>query len=229
MKIWQPLQAHVDDIALHAQRWGWRHTLHWLLMRMLVRCLRVTVYVVHVRPRSGVILPPQVDCQIVQLDAPQLTSLCADPQLDLTSAFVADALARGDICVGAMRDGELLSYVWEAFTTTPLFEDLSISFSAPYRFGYKAFTAEASRGLHLQDAIAWMTDCLSDRHGRHCAISVLETHNYPSRRANLRRGNTPAGFIVCARWSAASWLWNSRQMRRSDIRVSYARAQVAHT
>ena len=69
-------------------------------------------------------------------------------------ANVDASLDRGNICAAAFDRDRMVAYVWRSFSTAPHTDGLWVTFERPYRYGYKAFTAPAYRGQHLQDALS---------------------------------------------------------------------------
>lgn len=213
-----------DEFAEHRRRWGWRRTLHALLMRALHRSLELQLFVLHVREHAA--NPPPVPLaagrKVRLLDADDLARASADPRLEMPAPFLRDALARGDFCVGALEGDRLIAYVWRAFGPTPVPPDLWIHFGLNHRYGYKGFTLPQHRGQRLQDAVSYATDRLCLERGRTHAVAFVETHNFASLIADRRRGNVVSGYALSARLFGRRILWNSPGARRTGVRLARA-------
>lgn len=109
--------------------------------------------------------------------------------------MVEAALTRGDLCAAAFDGERIVAYTWRAFHTAPHAHDLCLRFRTPYRYGYKAFTLPACRGMHLQTFLAPVTDAICIERGRDHGIGFIETHNFPSITMSRRNGHRHAGYI----------------------------------
>ncbi|MEM1436363.1 MAG: hypothetical protein AAGG11_20100 [Pseudomonadota bacterium] len=77
---------------------------------------------------------------------------------------------------------------------------------APHlRYGFKALTLPEHRGRHLQSPISLQSDQTCIDRGCSHGASYIETHNFPSRTGDLRRGASVVGYII---WiGKGSWRW----------------------
>lgn len=182
-KFWQ-------DIS----RWGVLRALHMWVMPRLASVLQVSYALT--RPlghRQAV--HSHAGCSIRIVTLQDLEAASAERGMDLDPEAFRRAIDRGDICVGAFDGDRLVAYTWRAFQTAPHNNGLWVQFRPPFRYGYKALTLPAYRGLHLQEAMAPLLDEMSIRRGYTHAISFIETHNHPSLRMSLRSGNRIVGLI----------------------------------
>lgn len=60
---------------------------------------------------------PAIRCAV--LTQGQLKRWCRDAELELSKDQVRAASGRGELCVGAFRDGRLVGYQWLAFSEAP--------------------------------------------------------------------------------------------------------------
>ena len=165
-------------------------------LAQLLRGLGLRVFVIFRRPHHGVSQPhagdPDIEMRVVEWD--ELLELSRDPELELDADFLEAARSRGDLCVGAFDDGELVSYLWRAFGPVPAEDGLWVRFAPPNRYGYKAFTRPSHRGLRLQSALAPTTDRLLLERGYTHAISYVEHDNHASIASSLAHGNVRIGY-----------------------------------
>ncbi len=113
-------------------------------------------------------------------------------QLDLE--FVEDALARGDICLAAFHDETMVAFIWRSFTRVPHADGLWVEVEWPYRYGYKAYTKPEFRGQGLSGWLARLGDAVCLGKGFKYGVGFVETHNYPSIKADLRVGGRKVGY-----------------------------------
>jgi hypothetical protein len=173
------------------QRWG---PLPFFHIRLMVAVKPwFTLCRVHVREHRTE-APAAVDCVVRIATRTELMSAAGDPAMSLRPESIDAALSRGDICVAAFDGNRIVAYVWRSFSTAPHIEGLWVRFDRPYRYGYKALTLPEFRGRHLQDALALSTDALCNERGFTKGVGIVESHNYPSVRSDLRRGNRLAGW-----------------------------------
>ena len=177
------------------RRWGPARFLHRQLAQLLRR-LGIRLFLVFRREHHGIseehLGSPDIEMRLVEPD--ELHELARDPELQLEEPFLREALARGDLCVGAFDGGRLVSYLWRAFEPVPAEDGFWVRFDPPNRYGYKAFTRPSHRGLRLQSALAPTTDRLLLERGYTHAIGYVESDNYASIRSDLRHGNERVGF-----------------------------------
>jgi hypothetical protein len=175
-------------------RWGALRFAHIRVMSFLRHWL--TVCRIHVRPLNASArvptLPPGYTVRIVTVE--DLLEAARDPIMDLRPASIHAALERGDFCASAFDGDRMIAYVWRSFTTAPHVDGLWVTFERPYRYGYKAFTRAEYRGMHLQDALSYLTEPPCIERGYPMAIAFVETHNYSSITQDVRRGNRVVGW-----------------------------------
>ena len=177
------------------RRWGLRRFLYGLLMGRLQRH-GLRLFFIFRRSHHGVATThqagDQIEMRIVEWD--ELFRYADDPAMELDGAFLRDAKARGDICVGAFDEGRLVAYIWRAFQPLPAADGFWVRFDPPNRYGYNAFTLPSHRGKHLQGALAPATDPLLTERGYTHAIGYIESHNFASIRSALRQDNVRIGY-----------------------------------
>jgi len=175
-------------------RWGAVRFVHIRVMHLIKPWL--TLCRIHVRTLSASArvpdLPPGYAVRIATAD--DLLEAARDPVMDLRPASINAALERGDFCAAAFDRDRMVAYVWRSFSTAPHVDGLWVTFERPYRYGYKAFTRAEYRGMHLQDALSFLTEAPCIERGYPLAVAFVETHNYPSIAQDVRRGNRVVGW-----------------------------------
>lgn len=179
------------------RQWGLARSIHISLMRTIAKNLGLRIAWINRRKFSGDPVVPEIPGYSVrQLTQEDYQAANADPALEMDEKFTTQALSRSHFCVGAFHNERLVSYVWRAFSATPINERFLLKFEKPNRYGYKALTLPEHRGKRLQNPITLFSDDLCFRMGFTYAISFIETHNYGSIRSDARRGNKHIGWIA---------------------------------
>src|SRR5882762_88223 len=91
--------------------------------------------------------PPGLTCDFLSPES--LRRLARDQQYNLTSDFLDEVLAKGDLCYGILDGDRLAAYGWYAHTPTMFSEGLRVHFSNAYVYMYNGFTLDAYRGRRL--------------------------------------------------------------------------------
>lgn len=120
-----------------------------------------------------------------------------DPSLNLDSAFLAEALARGDRCFALVLNGVLAAYAWYAMGPVPLEGRLMAVPLPGYVYMYRAFTAPAFRGRGLYGAgvAAGMRAFKQQQPGFKGIVSCVEWHHHASLNGLERIGLGAVGRV----------------------------------
>ncbi|MEM1433075.1 MAG: hypothetical protein AAGG11_03395 [Pseudomonadota bacterium] len=167
--------------------------------------------------------PPPEDYQVRILEPDELHAAAVNTELEMTPAFLEEAIAGGHWCIGAYHDGELVSYAWRSVTDAPGSDDFRIRLHQKLRYGYKSLTLPDHRGRHLQSYLSCCCDQYSLPRGYERSISYVETHNYPSLTGDWRRGNQISGLIAWMDKGPIRWSWTSPRARRLGLELVDAR------
>lgn len=125
-----------------------------------------------------------------------LIARCADPALELAESTARAALARGEVCVGALHSGKLAGYAWFAYRPAPHVAGVWMAFDRQAIYVYRAFVHPAHRGLGVAPALYRFADQRFIREGRRLALICIEAGNRPSIIAAERSGARGAGFAA---------------------------------
>lgn len=115
-------------------------------------------------------------------------------ELDMTGAFIRDALEKGDICATILADDAVVSYLWFAFTPTHDYKGVHISFRESDLYCYKAFTLPEFRGRRLPRVFRILGERYCMARGATHAIAYIDIHNLPSIHAMTAQGGQRIGF-----------------------------------
>ena len=187
-------------------RWGLAATVQAAILRRLRRWVGLRIYGVYFQPLEWPAGPdpvvPGFSARLFQPGEAEALIACAkSPELDLSEAFVRDALGKGDVCLAILRDGAIVSYGWCAFTPTHDEEGVFVGFGASYRYAYNWFTLPEYRGRHFLRAFKPIRDryCATTR-GCTRSIAFIALDKRSSIRTALAIGQRrvgTAGYLKC--------------------------------
>lgn len=149
----------------------------------------------------------------------ELLAWCDDAELELSAGTARAALARGDLCIGALEDGRLLGYAWFAFGATPESAGAWVEFDPRTRYTYKHFVRPGCRGRRILAGLLLAADGLCAERGCKRCVTLIYTHNRASIRASQRIGARPAGYIATLRLFGRLLCWRSPAARREGVRL----------
>ena len=143
--------------------------------------------------------------------AAELRAATARPEWagEMSRAFVDQALAKGDECVGIFDGDALTSIGWYARTPTPVTDSLSLRFDPSWTYMYKGFTLKPWRGKRLHGI--GMTFALQHyvERGARGLISYVEFNNLKSLRSVENMGYRVFGDIYLARLKDREIFWST--------------------
>ncbi len=194
--------AKITRLRDDARRWGWTRVLVARAAEWLRHHAGVRFYRVNLRPLDrrfpAPALPPGV--RVCLVPAETLLRASGDPELDLDPGFVSDALARGDLCFGALEGERLLSYAWRSLGVAPAREGMWVRVARPHHYAYKAFTLPKWRGKHLHIAVSLASDEHFRAHGSGAEVGYNEVTNYAIGAAADYLGRRRIGYAGYLNW-----------------------------
>lgn len=203
------------------QRWGLARAIYSAAMRRLQNIVGLHVFAINSRPLDPNAaedpLPP--DESIRYLRYADVDAICANPMLGISQQMAASALARGDVCIAYFDRGQLVSYFWCGFTTTPMEAGLSVRVPNGYSYAYKAMTLPSHRGRHLQQKLTRANDRHLCREGYRFNIEYIATHNFAQRVASLRYGNRTVGYAGYVNRRGRIWVCRSPGAKRHGFEM----------
>lgn len=216
------LAQTTSTIRLVAARLGWSYALLWLFTSLLGRRLRFHVFVVFLHAFDQD--PPDDDAH-AGLESRVLTRedvthfFDRDEGYGYSRAFAADALSRGDLCVGVLDGDSLLWYCWFARGPAPVFDGLEVIVDKPCLYGYNAYTQAAHRGRGLHIAGVNASSRIFGREGYRAVIAYIEAHNTAPLVAAARMGERIVGFVIVHRRAGGPRWFASRGCRQGGFRI----------
>jgi GNAT superfamily N-acetyltransferase len=198
-----------------------------LLMPRLRRYLGLSLCRVMSRPLGEVALSAdglQVSNRL--MTEAEMLAYCDDDELELSQEKVRAAFRRGSLCVGALRDGTLLGYVWLAFGPTPHVNGVRVEFPPDARYTYKSFVRPLWRGQRIAARLAAHGDALCVKRGRTRTASFIDIDNYPSIRSSEAMGTKTVGFAGYLHCLGMVFAFRSPGAKRFGFRFHKPKADV---
>ncbi len=193
--------------------------MHPRIAKLLQRYVGLNLYRVLVRPLGRVTAgAPIGGIRVELLDEVGLVAHCADPELELSPASVHEALARGDVCVGALEGERLLGYAWFAFSATPESGGTWVDFAPSATYTYRHFVRPSHRGRRIVGGMLLAADAEAVRRGRSTCLTLVYTHNLASIRATERSGARTVGYAACWKLFGRLLCWYSSGAREAKLR-----------
>jgi ribosomal protein S18 acetylase RimI-like enzyme len=128
------------------------------------------------------------------LSRAELLHLCADPAYQLSATWVRSALARGDVCFGALEKGSVAGYLWLAYSAARYNDKVWVRTDPASRYTYKVFIRPQHRGRGLVQELYRRSDGAALARGRTRAVMVVQADNQASLRAARRDGFSIVGY-----------------------------------
>lgn len=192
----------IHSLRIDAAQWGWTSALLARVFTRLQRHLGFRLFRCNVRPfparPADPALPPGITLRVLRLE--ELLEGAADPELELEADFARDALARGDLAVGAFEGGRLVAYSWRTASIAPFEDGLWVRIARPYHYIYKSFTLPSHRGRRIHTALTRLADRYSVETGHVAELGLIEMSNMESLRAARSLGRRKVGYV--ALWMA---------------------------
>ncbi len=182
----------------YLQRWGLLAAMQHALIERLSHAAGLHLYGIYARPIDmqgpDPVAPDYVVRLFVQGDECALLAAAKRPELELTEHFVRAALGKGDVCAAVLKDGQIVSFSWAAFTPTHVHDGVYVSFDEGYRYGYFSFTLPEYRGCHLPRLASPQRDRYCTARGCTHGISYISLDNRSSMQMAMAAGNRRIGF-----------------------------------
>lgn len=151
------------------------------------------------------------------LTAEQLHEFAAEPANLLPIDFLEEALAKGDRCLAALAEGELVAYSWYSHEPTEA-DGLLLCFRPDYVYMYKAFTRPSHRGQRLYESGVRRALAEFLALGYRGLICDVEIYNFASLKALNRLGFRQFGYATLLKAGRYSWRHASRGCREYGYR-----------
>ena len=216
-----------SDSASHElsfrRRWGLVAALKRSLVQRLARVLGIRIYGIFMRSIGPVAEQDPIvtgfSFRVYERgDEAELLAAAVRPELGLTSTFIAAAFAKGDVCEAALRNGEIVSFAWSAFTPTHCHDGVFIRFDERARYSYFAYTLPAYRGRHLFLQFNPARDRYVAARGCTTSVAYISIDNKPSIARSLAAGNQRIGLAGYFRKGPFFLPIHSRAVKDAGVR-----------
>jgi hypothetical protein len=189
----------MNQRQVYRERWGTFAAWHYTFFQQLRGRLGIRVNGIYARP---LVLPkgpppslPGFEFRVFKEgDALGLLERAKRSELGLSEAFVRKAFGKGDVCDAILYEGEIVSFVWAAFSPTHDSQGVYVDFDKKDRYGYFAFTLPEFRGRHLQRLFRLYGDGYAIARGCTHAIAFIAVDNRSSISSAEAAGNRRIGF-----------------------------------
>lgn len=177
------------------QRFGLLACIHDLIISLINKFIACRVLVIYVKDSADEHSIPS-DLDIHPLNQAELNDYADQPQLELPSFFLREAIANGDECFGAFINGELCGYAWYATRPSTSANGVTAAFSTAYAYAYKNLTLPNYRGRAIQKYIKQYTVAYYQRQGKKGLIVGIESQNFASRASTAGAGARIVGYYA---------------------------------
>lgn len=218
------LMDRVQRLRENARRWGWPQALQQLAFRVLQRSMGLHLHYVFRRAHVVVHRPPQelsgLEFRVLCVD--ELIRWAQEPRYGMVPGFVDHALARGDVCVGALENGALLGYTWWSSAPTRDQGDVWVTFAAGDNFGYHGFVLPEHRGRGIYEPLVMSCGESFMRNGIFHTVWFVAVHNVASLRVQDKVGIPRAGIAGYCHAFGRPLTFRSPGARRTGFRFMSA-------
>jgi len=212
----QRCAAKIACLRDEARRWGWSRAALARLAQWLREHAGLRFYGVNLRPLDrrplAPALPPGI--RVCLVPAETLLRAAEDPELDLDRGFVREALARGDLCFGALEGERLLSYAWRSLGAAPARDGMWVRVAPSCHYAYKAFTRIDRRGRHLHIAVSLVSDEHFRALGNAAEVGFNEITNYAIGAAADYLGRRRIGYAGYLIWRGRRIPFRTRALEK---------------
>jgi hypothetical protein len=166
----------------------------------------------------------------VDLSVDEVRDLVATrPDLTLSPEYVEAAYARGDVCRVAIRDGEVLGYMWRSTNGfTPHVDHVWITYPPGSYYASTAFVTPAARGAKTMRVLSRAIPTIMAEQGLHKQFGITALHNLSTRSGrkhpwSKRRDDgtlsNDIGYAGYVRRGGHAWCFHSPGVAREGFRV----------
>jgi hypothetical protein len=142
----------------------------------------------------------------------------------MTREFVAEALAKGDECLGILDGPTLAAYSWySSRPTRTMPQELFIHFDNRYIYMYKGFTRERYRGQRLHAIGKTLALQTYMARGLRGMISLVDFRNRDSLQSAKRMGARVVGSFYILGVFGHFLIYRDRGSRRFGVRIERER------
>ncbi len=185
---------NIESVRRSFARFGWSRSLRAKGLEILGRAVEFHVLRVQLMDRFFIDLTlPSRRYTHGFLGEGAIRRFAEDPIVDMTPAFIDDALSRGDRCYAILDGGVLASFRWFGRQPTPMELGLSCHAGARRVYVYHGFTRPQYRGRRLHAIVAAHALEIFRTEGVDGIIGVVDAANLSSMKSHIRVGAEDLG------------------------------------
>jgi len=158
------------------------------------------------------------ECRI--LGADDVRDLARDRENGLATPWLANVLAKGDVCFGILDGDVLASFGWYTNLPCTVLGEVTVSFDRRYLYMYGGYTQPSYRGENLHGiglARACMALCAR---GYPAIVTLAERVNFASLKSSHRVGFRDCGIAVAVGSGERIRTWQTRTPAQYALRVA---------
>lgn len=150
----------------------------------------------------------------------ELRQFSKDKSNELHSAFLNEAVKKGDKCYAIVDQSKIAGYGWYSNKETETdIKKLTFSFDPSYSYMYKGLTKKNYRGQRLHAiGMSWALKCQLDS-GSKGLVSYVEADNFDSLKSCYRMGYEKVGAIIVVNLFGKNILYHSKSCKEHKIRL----------
>jgi hypothetical protein len=157
------------------------------------------------------------------LEDAEVRELARDPANQMSRAFVAAVLAKGDACFGILDGDVLASFGWYSNLPTPFHGTLVVRFDRRHLYMYHGYTRPAYRGQNLHGiGLARACSVLCAR-GYAGVVTIAERVNFASLVSARRVGYRECGTALIVGAGEHARVFQTRTPPRFALRLEPSR------
>lgn len=205
----------------YLKHWGLIKFLYTYLMLKLNSFLGFRLSVVRSRPisdtnqltieKNGYLFRP--------ISVEELSQIEISNDMDLSQSFIDKSQQRGDICIGAFFDDQLVGYTWRTSKPVEIDGSIWIRFSNKGYYRYKSFVSPKHRRKNLFEYMKAVSEGPLIEKGCDKLIACIESHNYASLLASSKSGEKTIGFTAYIKNRFGFYSWDSPGAKRHDVHI----------
>ena len=167
----------------HARRFGIAATARYAWCKAMDRIAGYTPYSCFVRPVDQLFPAPakphpQLVYRVVEWN--EIARIAADPQYEISDTFLATALRRRDVCMGAFAGERLVAYGFSSARATNIDADFCFQIPSGWMYNFKAYTLPEWRGKRIHAGIWEARRRIFREAGFTHLVALVVATNYPS-------------------------------------------------
>ncbi len=214
---------NIESVRRSVARFGWSSSLRAKGLEVLGRAVELHVMRVLLieRPTLDLVLPSRRYTHGF-LGEGAIRRFALDPVCDMSTAFVDEAISRGDRCYAILDGSVLASFRWFSRHLTPMDHGVSCQAGPRRAYVYHGFTRPQYRGRRLHATVAARALEVFRTEGVDGIIGVVDGANLSSLKSFARIGAEDLGACYVLRASGHTFMRVEASVERCGVRIERA-------